>query len=128
MARIDKIRAAIVEVLAGYQVNDNSYGIVSDTEANELADEIIAAIQADTQPGVLSRRQILAKHLLEYHPRVKISTRDTFEALGKKHSHEHHHMTVTSHYHDGPNRGPNERPAGWKTGFGVIITPPRKGY
>jgi hypothetical protein len=77
MARIDKIRAAIVEVLAGYQVNDNSYGIVSDTEANELADEIIAAIQADTQPGVLSRRQILAKHLLENITHVLRSPRET---------------------------------------------------
>jgi hypothetical protein len=42
------------------------------------------------------------------------------EAMAKAHSIIHQRYSSTSHYHAGENRGPSQRPEGWKTGGDVV--------
>jgi hypothetical protein len=66
-------------------------------------------------------RQALVAHLTEFHrSRVKITTHDTVETLGRKHGRDHHHYAPRNHRHEGVNLGPNHRPPGWKTGLDVV--------
>lgn len=61
----------------------------------------------------------LRDHMREWHPKMKLPRAEA--ALIRAHMEQHHRYTPRSHRHDGPNRGPSERPEGWRTGGGVIV-------
>ena len=63
----------------------------------------------------------LREHMRTLHPRVKLPRSN--EDLAKAHMRDHHYFAPTNHRHEGANRGPGDRPEGWRTGEGVVITP-----
>jgi hypothetical protein len=63
----------------------------------------------------------LRAHVHELHQRISPVPRDE-EALVRAHGHDHHHYGG-SHHH-GPTAGPHARPAGWRTGEGVVMREP----
>lgn len=67
----------------------------------------------------------LVAHLHALHPRLRISSRDTAETLGKLHTRDHWRFDQRSHFHEGLDLGASHRPPGWKTGDDVVLTPKR---
>lgn len=67
----------------------------------------------------ITPKSILREHLERMH-RGPFAERLTYEALQKEHGRQHH-RSWPSHDHEGLNLGPDARPAGWRTGEGVVI-------
>lgn len=60
----------------------------------------------------------LRAHMQEQHPNAPL--RRSNEDLADEHALQHHQYSGDQdHYHEGPNRGPGERPPGWRTGEGA---------
>lgn len=69
----------------------------------------------------------LRQHMKALHPRVRLARSNA--DLIKQHCKEHHQF-ATSHTHGGTKHGggPNDRPAGWKTGEDVVMNPPVRSF
>jgi len=62
----------------------------------------------------------LRSHMRELH-RPEAMRRSNAD-LARSHASEHHRYGGSlQHHHAGPNRGANERPAGWRTGADVTM-------
>jgi hypothetical protein len=57
-------------------------------------------------------------HVRELHPKVTLRGR-TDEEVARAHGRDHHQNGSRTHHH-GANAGPHGRPAGWRTGSGVV--------
>jgi len=66
----------------------------------------------------MSTKQTLLMHIRSEHKRQP-SARLTLAELQRWHAREHHQY-YCSHYHEGTNLGPNDRPAGWYTGEDAV--------
>jgi hypothetical protein len=61
----------------------------------------------------------LREHMRELHPHAP--NRRSNDDLANYHGQLHHQFSgAQDHYHTGPNRGPDERPPGWRTGDDVV--------
>lgn len=78
----------------------------------------------------MTARQTLLAHLAEYHSGQNTglrrwTSRSTLADLQRSHGYAHHHYGSRTHRHqapgEGPNLGPDSRPAGWKTGLDVVL-------
>ena len=83
----------------------------------------------------MTPRQILLAHLEEHHAKQNVglrrwTSRSTLKELERSHGYAHHHYGDRTHSHhaegEAPNRGPDSRPRGWRTGEDVVLTGPRK--
>jgi hypothetical protein len=64
-------------------------------------------------------KQILLSHIHRFHGRQPAKSW-TMKQMSDWHA-EQHHRYRTSHWHEGVNLGPGDRPAGWRTGEDVIM-------
>jgi hypothetical protein len=65
-------------------------------------------------------RAVLVAHMKERHPGLVTDRRQLWVVVSE---HKNaHYMGWTDHYHEGVNRGPDERPPGWRTGEGAVVT------
>lgn len=81
---------------------------------------IAAAFQTETEHAATPEPEPgLREHVRKFHP--KITLRGQSDAhVARAHGGDHFHFGNTTHHH-GPNGGPNARPAGWRTGGGVVL-------
>jgi hypothetical protein len=75
---------------------------------------VIVGPQAETDP------EDIRAHVRELHPKITLRGRTDAE-LSRAHAASHHRNGSLTHHH-GPNAGPHGRPAGWRTGGGVVRT------
>lgn len=66
------------------------------------------------------RMDTLRSHVQMLHLRITHPPRSN-AALAREHARQHHLYGSTTHYHDGPNLGPHQRPPGWETGADVVL-------
>ena len=59
----------------------------------------------------------LRQHMKEMHSQLKLPRSNA--DLMRLHQKQHHQYRL-SHFHEGVNLGPGDRPSGWKTGEGAI--------
>jgi hypothetical protein len=66
----------------------------------------------------------LRAHCREFHPRIVLRGQAN-NVVADAHATDHHRRGSTTHHH-GPNAGAHARPAGWRTGGGVVRLDPAK--
>lgn len=64
-------------------------------------------------------KQALLAHIDAMHRRKLPRKRMSYQELGQWHAAQHHHY-LNNHVHAGVNLGPDNRPAGWRTGADVV--------
>lgn len=66
-------------------------------------------------------RAVLVAHLAEHHRGIDTERRP-LHVLVREHMDAHYRGWTATHYHEGVNRGPGERPPGWRTGEGAVVS------
>lgn len=66
-------------------------------------------------------RAVLVAHLVEHHPGIDTERRP-LHVLVREHQDSHYRGWRMGHYHEGVNLGPRNRPPGWRTGEGAVMS------
>jgi hypothetical protein len=90
---------------------DTSHGWNSTAMVAVLIGDQGTAAEEEPEPD-------LRAHVRELHPRMTLRGRTDAE-VAREHGRQHHQFGSTTHHH-GPNAGAHARPAGWRTGGGVV--------